>query len=62
MKKVRMLIRQTLTHSIYRDLSDDEIQAIENSDDPGELARDYVSEQNIIDSECMLDEFEVIDK
>jgi len=57
-----MIVIETVTHSIDRALSDDEVEAIRNADDPGDMASAYVSEKSIIDGGFELDEFEVIEE
>ena len=62
MKRVRMIVTKTTTHSIDRSLTDDEIEAIRNADDQGAMVSDYTSEENIIEGSYQLDEFEVIEE
>lgn len=62
MKRVKMILIKTTTHRIDRVLSDDEIEQIRASSNPGAAASLYATDENIIDGGFELDEFEVIEE
>lgn len=62
MKRVRMIVIKTTTHRIDRVLSDEEIDRIQKPANPGLVLSALATEENIIDGDFELDEFEVIEE
>ena len=62
MRRVKMIVIKTTTHSIDRVLSDEEIDRIQKLANPGLVLSELATEENIIDGDFQLDEFKVIEE